>query len=142
MCCLQVGHVEDVVVDDGYRGQKLGQRSAPCIVYLRKAPGIHNAGLTVCGITAGLLRPWSPMPKAKDATKSFWTAQTAMCHFMRNVASQGRRSRWSVIQHALHCKLLRTMPAGIHQSSCTGILVGLSCLVALQALYMPHNEAK
>jgi len=23
---LQVGHIEDVVVDDGYRGQKLGQR--------------------------------------------------------------------------------------------------------------------
>ena len=23
---LQVGHIEDVVVDDGYRGHKLGQR--------------------------------------------------------------------------------------------------------------------
>lgn len=25
---MQVGHVEDVVVDDGYRGQKMGQRCA------------------------------------------------------------------------------------------------------------------
>ena len=32
-CCffdLQVGHVEDVVVDDGYRGQRMGQRLVSC----------------------------------------------------------------------------------------------------------------
>ena len=112
MCVYpQVGHVEDVVVDDGYRGQRMGQRSASvigppmgCGVHLPVVLNAQSQHLKVLLKRSGSLLPWYPMPKAKDAIKLFWTAQTAMCHFMRNVASQGRKSRWSVPCTVLHCK--------------------------------------
>lgn len=40
--CGKVGHVEDVVVDDGYRGQKLGQRIIAALVSYAQSQGCYK----------------------------------------------------------------------------------------------------
>ena len=86
----------------------MGQRSASSValsmcVTCSWHSCLRVASQSVAAHAESLLR-WCPMPRAKDATKLFWTAQTAMCHFIRNVASPGKRSRWSVTCLVLHCE--------------------------------------
>lgn len=40
--CGKVGHVEDVVVDDGYRGQKMGQRVIAALVAYSQSQGCYK----------------------------------------------------------------------------------------------------
>ncbi|KAL3159664.1 hypothetical protein ABBQ38_010072 [Trebouxia sp. C0009 RCD-2024] len=40
--CGKVGHIEDVVVDDGYRGQKLGQRVIAALVSYAQRQGCYK----------------------------------------------------------------------------------------------------
>ena len=98
--CMQVGHVEDVVVDDGYRGQKMGQR------FVSYAGGpVHPCCIprSTCAVYGGSLLRWWHTPSAKGATKSSLTAQIVMYLSMKSVVLPERKSRWSVTCGLLLC---------------------------------------
>ena len=85
-------------------GQRSGSSTALSMIVEATWLSQHSATTKVVTASAGSLLRWCPMPKVKDAIKLYWTVQTAMCHFMRNVASPGKRSRWSVTCAVLHCE--------------------------------------
>ena len=88
---LQTGHIEDVVVDKKYRGQKLGQRYDNPVEW-SCSPDIRT-------MYTGSSKRSSHMLKARAAIKSSLTVLTATWPSMKSVVSRRKRSKWSDSMH-------------------------------------------
>lgn len=75
---LQVGHVEDVVVDDGYRGQRMGQRSASSITLSMQCNGMLEDCGSYLAKTQGNLSECCCMRRVIAALVSY--AQSQGCY--------------------------------------------------------------
>ncbi len=133
-CCMQVGHVEDVVVDDGYRGQKMGQRFVParlCDAWLLPIPRIctHQCLLYVqgdCCISCVCSKP--RMLQSHSGLRRQQCAILWEVWFYKKGSPNGQL-------HTACCIVADCLPLTSIRATCL-----YSSLLNLQAMYMTPKE--